>query len=325
MSVSRKVSDTSTASARVSALHDRVVAAEDAVDHQPPGAGDGEDGLGDDRAAEQRADAKAEQRHGRDQRIAQHVPEQDDAAAQALGAGEVDDIRRLQHLDDRGAQVAHQHGREAQRQGQRPAGTGDRGGPGSCRRSRRPGTSAAWRRTRSAARGRDRRPAWTGRPGTRRGSGDRASDCVSAAQKASGTASSDRDQRGEASEHQGHGQTFHDEARDRNAEREGGAEVAAPNSPEEANELGEDGLVEAELRLSRCTSSSVARSPSMAEAGSPGRSRARTKTTTRMRSRVGISCSSRVRRSSVYAPRASASSKGPAREVPPGARAYLSR
>ena len=38
--------------------------------------------------------------------------------AQALGAGEVD-ILGAEHLDDRGAQVAHQHGGEAQRQRQR--------------------------------------------------------------------------------------------------------------------------------------------------------------------------------------------------------------
>ena len=58
-------------------LHDRVVAAVDALDHQPSDARDGEDRLGHHRTADQRADAEAEQRHGRDQRVAQDVAEQD--------------------------------------------------------------------------------------------------------------------------------------------------------------------------------------------------------------------------------------------------------
>ena len=84
MSVTRKVSETSIASAIVSPWIDRIVAAIDAFDHQPAGAGDGEDRLGDDGTAEQRADRQAEQRDGRDQRVAQHMAHQDDARRSPL-------------------------------------------------------------------------------------------------------------------------------------------------------------------------------------------------------------------------------------------------
>ena len=64
---------------------------------------------------------------------------------------------------------------------------------------------------------------------------------------------------------------------DRQLERDGIAEIAAEDAPDEIEELHEHRLVEAELALMRATSASVARSPSMALAGSPGSSRTRTK------------------------------------------------
>ena len=87
-------------------------------DHQPADARNGEDRLGDDGAAKQRADREAEQRDGRDQRVPQHVAGQDQPRAQPLGAGE-GDVFGADHLEDGGAQVAHQHGGEAQGERQR--------------------------------------------------------------------------------------------------------------------------------------------------------------------------------------------------------------
>src|SRR6266545_1963595 len=55
------------------ALHERIVALVDRLDEQPADAWPGEDGLGDDRAAEQRADLEANHRHHRDQSIGQRV------------------------------------------------------------------------------------------------------------------------------------------------------------------------------------------------------------------------------------------------------------
>ena len=96
MSVTRKIERDQHGEREGQPLDHRIVAAVDALDHQPPGAGDGEHRLGDDRAADQRADDEAEQRHRRDQRVAQHVAQQDQPRPQALGAGEVD-IFRVQH------------------------------------------------------------------------------------------------------------------------------------------------------------------------------------------------------------------------------------
>ena len=56
------------------ALDHRVVAREDAVDHQPSDARHGEHALGDDGAAEQLADMEADEGDRRDQRVAHHVP-----------------------------------------------------------------------------------------------------------------------------------------------------------------------------------------------------------------------------------------------------------
>ena len=51
------------------ALHQRVVAREDRVHHQPPDPRQREDGLGDDGAADQRAQLQPDDRHDRDQRV----------------------------------------------------------------------------------------------------------------------------------------------------------------------------------------------------------------------------------------------------------------
>ncbi len=58
---------------RGSRLDDREVAMEDRVDHQLADSGDGEDLLDDERAADEEADVDAEDRDGRDDRVAERV------------------------------------------------------------------------------------------------------------------------------------------------------------------------------------------------------------------------------------------------------------
>src|SRR5437667_229727 len=55
------------------ALGYRIVTPVDALDHEPAGTRDGEHRFGDDRTAQQGTDREAEQRHRRDQRVAQDM------------------------------------------------------------------------------------------------------------------------------------------------------------------------------------------------------------------------------------------------------------
>jgi hypothetical protein len=66
------------------ALEHRVVAVDDRVHRELADAGPGEDLLGDDRAPEQDAELHPEHSHGRDQRVAQRVADDDARLAQAL-------------------------------------------------------------------------------------------------------------------------------------------------------------------------------------------------------------------------------------------------
>src|SRR5690348_8025316 len=68
------------------ALHGRQVALLDGVVGEAPDAGDVEDGLGEDRAAQQDAEVEAEDRDDRRDRRAHAVLEDDLALLQALGA-----------------------------------------------------------------------------------------------------------------------------------------------------------------------------------------------------------------------------------------------
>src|SRR6266850_3889654 len=68
------------------ALHERVVAREDGVHHEAADAGQGEDVLGDDGAADQRAELQPQHGDHRDERVAQHVAAHHASLRQALGA-----------------------------------------------------------------------------------------------------------------------------------------------------------------------------------------------------------------------------------------------
>src|SRR5580693_5176577 len=84
------------------ALDDRVVAAEDGVDREPADAGNGEDRLRDDDAADQQRDAAADHGDDRDRRVAQRVADQHLALGKALGLRRAD-IVLAQHLKHGGA------------------------------------------------------------------------------------------------------------------------------------------------------------------------------------------------------------------------------
>ncbi len=118
-SVTRKTSETRTASTSVSPWITGIVAAVDAIDHQPADAGHGEDGLGDDGAAEQRPEMQAEQRDRRDERVAQHVAAEARCDWRRPLARAKSTYSAFSTSMIGGAQIAHQHGREAERQRQR--------------------------------------------------------------------------------------------------------------------------------------------------------------------------------------------------------------
>ena len=81
---------TNTAATSIHAKHDGRVTAHERVDEQPAHAGDREDLLGDDQAAEERADVERHDRDERDQRVAEAVLEDHLAARHALGPGGAD-------------------------------------------------------------------------------------------------------------------------------------------------------------------------------------------------------------------------------------------
>src|SRR5450759_4760633 len=68
-------------------LDDRVIAAGDRLDQKLAQAGDRKDGLNDHRAAYQVTELQAEDRHHRDQGVAQGMPPQHHPLAQTLGTG----------------------------------------------------------------------------------------------------------------------------------------------------------------------------------------------------------------------------------------------
>src|SRR3989475_620017 len=67
-------------------LHQREVAVEDRLDREAPHAGPAEDGLDDERAAEQGAELESDDRRHRDERVLERVPEDDEPLAQSLRA-----------------------------------------------------------------------------------------------------------------------------------------------------------------------------------------------------------------------------------------------
>src|SRR3954452_11143302 len=94
------------------ALDDRVVAREDGVERELAEAGQDEDLLGHHRAGDQQAELEAEDRHDRQEAVAQRVAADDLALAEPLrpcGA----DVVRIQRLEHRGARLAEDHRREA--------------------------------------------------------------------------------------------------------------------------------------------------------------------------------------------------------------------
>src|SRR5262245_59550568 len=65
-------------------LDDREVPLEDRIDHELPDAGDREDVLDDDRAANQEANVDAKHRDSGNDRVAEHVPQEQPAGWHAL-------------------------------------------------------------------------------------------------------------------------------------------------------------------------------------------------------------------------------------------------
>ena len=90
------------------ALHHRVVAREHGLHDEPTEAGQHEDLLGDDGAAHERAHLQPEDRHHRDEPVAERVAHDDGLLGQALGAGGAH-VVGAQHLDHRVARLAHEH------------------------------------------------------------------------------------------------------------------------------------------------------------------------------------------------------------------------
>src|SRR5438445_1694616 len=80
-------------------LHDRVIARGDRVQHVPSDADATEDRLGEDGAAEQRAELKANDRHDRDERVLQRVAEKDSRLRETLRARGYEGIVG-EHLED---------------------------------------------------------------------------------------------------------------------------------------------------------------------------------------------------------------------------------
>ena len=97
------------ANTKVTAMTTGVSLARIARDQQRADAGDAEDLLGDDGAAEHGRHLQRHQRHDRDQRVAHHVLDDHLALADALGARR-GDVVEPDDVEHRGAHVAHQRG-----------------------------------------------------------------------------------------------------------------------------------------------------------------------------------------------------------------------
>src|SRR6266850_5301683 len=78
-------------------LHERVIALDDRGEEHPSVAGDREDLLDDDGAAEQLPDLDSEKRHNDDEPVLEHVPPDDERAWQAFGPGGPH-VVRAQHV-----------------------------------------------------------------------------------------------------------------------------------------------------------------------------------------------------------------------------------
>src|SRR6266542_1390046 len=102
-----------------SSLHERVVPLDDRGEQHPAYAGDREDLLDDDGAAEELTDLDAEQRDHDDETVLQHVPSDDQGRLKSLrprGA----DVVGAEHVEHRGAR--HAHGRGGERDAERDRG-----------------------------------------------------------------------------------------------------------------------------------------------------------------------------------------------------------
>ena len=105
------------------ALCHREVAGQDGTHRQPPDAGPGEDGFRHHRTAQQEADLKPDQRHHRDQRVAQSVARPHQPLGQALGPRGAHMVL-AQHVQHRGAGHAGDGADEHAAQRQRRQGDG---------------------------------------------------------------------------------------------------------------------------------------------------------------------------------------------------------
>src|SRR5262249_4576289 len=83
---------------------------------QPPDPGPGEHGLGDDRAGDQIADEHPPQGQHRDQGVAQAVLPDHDVFAEALDAGELNELA-FHHLEHARADQPHKAGDQEHAQG----------------------------------------------------------------------------------------------------------------------------------------------------------------------------------------------------------------
>src|SRR5437773_8809081 len=111
------------------ALHERIVARKDRVDHEAPDAGQREDVFRDHRAADQRAELEAHDGDDGDERILQHVAVDDRALGQPFRARRAHPVlaQRLEQAraqrarDDRRQRQPERRGRQHQRAQSRPA------------------------------------------------------------------------------------------------------------------------------------------------------------------------------------------------------------
>src|SRR3954471_8654421 len=94
------------------ALHDGIVTIEDGPHQDAADAADGEDGFGDDGAAEQQSQLNADDRDHRNERVAQSVAEDDGPLWQPLGA-RCPHVVAAEDFEQSGADEAHQNRRVA--------------------------------------------------------------------------------------------------------------------------------------------------------------------------------------------------------------------
>src|SRR6266480_180495 len=90
--------------------HNRIVTVRDGVDEVAADARDREDELDHERAGDDQTEERRRRRHGRNERVAEHVEEDDAAVAEALGFGRAHVIllHRLEHrATDEPREVGH--------------------------------------------------------------------------------------------------------------------------------------------------------------------------------------------------------------------------